>query len=219
MLAEQELPAQVAELDPVRVRHSQVPVGPAAHAHQGEILEELAPQGPAPHHEVLQVLDLLRHRGPVHRDEIIVAAAGGRAVRGWELLGQALHGVEVEEPRNRGVLAGHLHHLLGQDTPEEGGHGLQLHLRHHRNLAHDVGINLDLKVQHLLHQQSLGFHHNALGIRGVVHLGHPPQGPLEAQHRGQPEVVLELHPEVQHVHPHHVDEGCPGVLQHLAKRL
>mmetsp|Transcript_69339 Transcript_69339/g.159246 ORF Transcript_69339/g.159246 Transcript_69339/m.159246 type:complete len:282 (+) Transcript_69339:2490-3335(+) len=125
----------------------------------------------------------------------------------------------MEESRDRSVLSRHLHHLLGQHAPEEGGHGLELHSRHHSDLANHIRIHLNLHVQDLFRKQALRLRHNRRSIRSIIDLRHPSLGALKAQDRRQAGVVLQLYPEIQHIHPDHIHKWRAGVLQHLAERL
>mmetsp|Transcript_38666 Transcript_38666/g.124258 ORF Transcript_38666/g.124258 Transcript_38666/m.124258 type:complete len:343 (+) Transcript_38666:1401-2429(+) len=94
VLAEQELPRQVRELDAVRICDGQEAILTTADAIECVVLEELAAESSTSHHEVPQVRQLLDEAMAIHRGEVVVAAALRGAIR-RKVVRESLDGIHM----------------------------------------------------------------------------------------------------------------------------
>lgn len=121
VLAEQELPVQVADLNVVVVRAVDLAFGAAGDAHQSERFYVLAAQSTRADHKGLDLAHLFLDLTAKHLNLIVVAAVHGSSVDGT--LRKALKDIIVQPLVQRRVFACVLNNFLGDDTAEEGSLG------------------------------------------------------------------------------------------------
>mmetsp|Transcript_6104 Transcript_6104/g.18090 ORF Transcript_6104/g.18090 Transcript_6104/m.18090 type:complete len:554 (-) Transcript_6104:686-2347(-) len=217
VLPEQELPGEIGQLDPVGVRDGQQAITATTHAIQRVVLEELAPQRAATNHEVLHVVEFFHEAVAIHSGEVVVPRAGRRAVRG-HLVGQRLHGVQVQEARDWGELAGELHHFLRHDAAQKGAERLELHAVVPHELGEQLLVHFHLHRGSLRGEQLLGFGDHRRNILLACGQGSMPVG-LHGHGGVERQVDLQLRAEVDHVGTHHAVEGDARVLDRLGQGL
>jgi hypothetical protein len=122
--AEKELAVEVGGLDAVHVGDGDAPLGPAADAHEGKVLEELAAEGAGAHHKDALVHHARLEGAAEDGGEVVVAGVGGGELLGGKAAGddgggggggRGGGGGGRGRPRGRGGARGRGGGRLGED--------------------------------------------------------------------------------------------------------